>query len=678
MANDGDFNPGIIDWQGPSGLPEFELAAETEFAPAFEAALASHLREIESIAGSGEPPDFANVIEAQELAGKALSRLSALFWVRAGAHTSDTIRKVERDMAPLLSRHYSAIAQNAALFARVEALWEKRSDFTEEQQKVLEKYRRGFIRAGAALDDNGQKRLAVINERLSVLCTQFSQNVQEDEAEWCLLLISDDELSGLPNFLRDAMAEAARERGHESGNAVTLSRSIIEPFLSFSARRELRETAFAAWVSRGTGKRDNWPVIAEILALRGEKAGMLGYADYAAYKLEDTMAKSAGAVEDLLSAVWQKATAKAREEAGILSGLIAADGLNHPLEPWDWRYYAEKERTRAFEFSEAEIKPYFQLDMIIQAAFDVAGRLFGVTFHPRSDISAWHNDVRVFEMRDGDGNIGGFFFGDYFARPTKRSGAWMGGLQSAHRLDGGQLPFIYNIMNFARAAAGTPSLLSLDDARTLFHEFGHALHGLLSRATYPSVSGTSVARDFVELPSQLFEHWLFVPEILEKYAIHYRTGMPLPAQTIARIKAAEKFNTGFQTVEFTACAMVDMAYHMQGGEIAEPDEFEAATLSRLGMPDEIVMRHRSPHFAHIFAGDGYSAGYYAYMWSEVLDADAFRAFTETGNPFDPKTAALLHEHIYGAGGTVDPDKAYRAFRGRLPTPQAMMEGRGLV
>jgi peptidyl-dipeptidase Dcp len=679
MKPEGNFNPALIDWQGPFGLPDFSLVAETDFAPAFEAALADHLREIETIAGNANPPDFANAIEALELAGKPLSRVCALFWVRAGAHTSDIVRQVERDIAPALSRHYCAIAQNGALFARVEALWKRRSDggFSTEQLKVLEKHRRGFVHSGAALDEAGQRRLAAINEKLSVLCTQFGQNVQEDEAQWCLILSAEGELAGLPVFLREAMAEAARERGHVSGYAVTLSRSIIEPFLSFSARRDLRETAFSAWVSRGTGKRDNWPIIAEILKLRCEKAGILGYANYAAYKLEDTMAGTAGAVDELLSAVWRKSVAMAQDEAGILSGLIAADGLNHPLEPWDWRYYAEKERSRAFEFSEAEIKPYFQLDRIIDAAFDVAGRLFGATFHPRPDIGAWHKDVRAFEMRDSRDNVAGIFFGDYFARPTKRSGAWMSGLQTAHRIDGGQLPFIYNVMNFAKGAAGSPSLLSLDDARTLFHEFGHALHGLLSRATYPSVSGTSVARDFVELPSQLFEHWLFVPEILEKYAVHHRTGKPLPAETIARIKSAEKFNSGFQTVEFTACALVDMAYHTQS-EIPDPGEFEAATLTRLGMPAAIVMRHRSPHFAHIFAGDGYSAGYYAYMWSEVLDADAFRAFTETGNPFDPKTAARLLEHIYAAGGTLDPDKAYLAFRGRLPTPQAMMEGRGLA
>ena len=458
---------------------------------------------------------------------------------------------------------------------------------------------------------------------------------------------------------------------------------MIEPFLSFSSRRDLREKAFEAWVRRGQngGERDNVAVVREMLALRAEKASLLGYDSFAAYKLDDTMAKTPDNVNDLLMKVWNKARAKALEEASDLEGLMAEDGINGPIQPWDWRYYAEKLRERMFDFSEAELKPYLQLEKIIEACFDVATRLFGVTITELKGVAAYHPDVRVFEVRDEEGSLKALFLGDYFARPSKRSGAWMSSFQSQHKLPlksgaTGELPIVYNVCNFAKPAPGKPALLSIDDARTLFHEFGHGLHGMLSDVTYPSVAGTGVSRDFVELPSQLYEHWLTVPEILTRYAVHYETGEPMPKALLDKVLAARTFNAGFNTVEFTSSALVDMAFHTQG-PVEDPMAVQAKVLESIGMPSSIVMRHATPHFTHVFSGDGYSAGYYSYMWSEVLDADAFAAFEEAGNPFDPVMARKLKNNIYAVGGSIDPEATYIAFRGKLPDPQAMLKKKGL-
>jgi peptidyl-dipeptidase Dcp len=508
--------------------------------------------------------------------------------------------------------------------------------------------------------------------------------VLADEKEWVLYLDEGDALDGLPDFLKDAMAAAARERGHGGRYAVTLSRSIIEPFLTASARRDLREQAFRAWVARGEneGATDNRGIVKETLALRAEKAGLLGYANFAALKLDNTMAKTPEAVNGLLMQVWEKAVARAREEEAELAVLVAEEGRNHEVMPWDWRYYAEKQRSRKFNFSEAELKPYLQLEKIIEACFDVAERLFDIHAIEKKDVPAYHPDVRVFEIRDRNDKLVAMFLGDYFARSSKRSGAWMSSYQSQHRLplkNGtvGEIPIIYNVCNFAKPAEGKPALLSIDDARTLFHEFGHALHGMLSDVTYPSVSGTGVSRDFVELPSQLFEHWLTVPEILTRYAVHYQTGEAMPQALLDRVLAARTFNSGFATVEFTSSALVDMAFHTRG-PVDDPMAVQAEVLEKIGLPKSIVMRHATPHFQHVFSGDGYSAGYYSYMWSEVLDADAFAAFTETGDAFNPAMAERLKTYIYAVGGSVDPEDAYKAFRGKLPSPEAMLEKKGLA
>ncbi len=672
----------LTHWTGPLGLPDFPAIDDADFGPVFDAALTAHEAEIAAIAGNPEAATVTNTLEALELSGEALDRVSAIFWCRAGAHTSKDIQALERAIAPKMSRHFSALHMNAALFARIDALYRARDGLAldAETARVLEKTWKRFVKAGARLGEADKARLAAINERLASLGAQFGQNVLADEAGGALFLDEGDDLAGLPEFLRDAMAEAAAARGEAGRYAVTLSRSIVEPFLSFSARRDLREKAFSAFVRRGEngGESDNVAVVGETLALRAEKARLLGYDSYAALKLDDTMAKTPAAVLALLEPVWDKARAKAASDRDELRRLAAAAGDNAPLAAADWRYWQEKLRAEKYAFDEAELKPYLQLDRVIDACFDVAGRLFGLSFEEKAGIPAWHEDARVFEVKNADGSHRAVFVADYFSRPSKRSGAWMSALQGAYGLGKGASPIIYNVMNFARPPKGQPALLSMDEARTLFHEFGHALHGMLSEARWPSVSGTAVSRDFVELPSQLYEHWLTVPEILQKHAVHHATGAPMPAALVEKMLAAQTFNAGFATVEFAASALVDMAYHAQAEAPADPLAFEAETLARLGMPDEIAMRHRTPHFLHVFSGDGYSAGYYSYMWSEVLDADAFSAFEETGDVFDPATARKLRAHIYAAGGTKDPEELYRAFRGKMPSPEAMMEKRGLA
>ncbi|MES5100850.1 M3 family metallopeptidase [Agrobacterium sp. BA1120] len=686
MTSTATLYPSLTEWNGKNGLPRFEQVRDEDFAGAFDAALNAHDAEINEIAESAEAPSFANTIIALEIAGDALSRVSALFWNKAGAHTNPAIQALERDIAPKMSRHYSKISMNEALFKRVDTLWEKRDTLglTGEELRVLERHWKGFVRSGAKLAKDHQERLAAINEELAGLGAKFGQNVLADEKSWKLILSSDEELAGIPGFLRDAMQGSAREHGEDGKFAVTLSRSIIEPFLTFSERRDLREQAFKAWVARGEngGETDNRDTVKRTLELRDEKAKLLGYANFAAYKLDNTMAKTPEAVNGLLTQVWEKAVVRASEEEAELADLIRDEGKNHDVMPWDWRHYAEKLRAKKFNFSEAELKPYLQLEKIIEACFDVARRLFGIKAIELKDVTAYHPDVRTFEIRDDKGDLVAMFLADFFARPSKRSGAWMSSFQSQHKLPlkngtTGELPIIYNVCNFAKPSEGKPALLSLDDARTLFHEFGHALHGMLSNVTYPSVSGTGVSRDFVELPSQLYEHWLTVPEILEKYALHYETSAPMPKALLDKVLAAQTFNAGFNTIEFTSSAIVDMAFHTRGA-VADPMAVQAEVLASLDMPKSIVMRHATPHFQHVFSGDGYSAGYYSYMWSEVLDADAFAAFEETGDPFNADMARKLKDNIYSVGGSIDPEETYKAFRGKMPSPDAMLEKRGLV
>ncbi|MER8730252.1 M3 family metallopeptidase [Mesorhizobium sp. M0018] len=671
----------LTEWQGPLGLPDFARIGDGDFSPVFDAALKAHEAEIEAIAGNTGTPTIDNTLAALELAGEALDHVSSIFWCRAGAHTNEAIQALERDISPKMSRHFSAISMNERLFARIDDLYQRRETLKldAETLRVLEKTWKNFVRSGARLDAEGKKRLASINEELSSLGTNFGQNVLADERDWALFLDEAD-LAGLPEFLKSSMAEAAEMRGQKGHYAVTLSRSIYEPFSTFSERRDLRETAFRAFIMRGQngGATDNTEVVRDMLRLRAEKAKLLGYPSYAALKLDDTMAKTPEAVHALLDPVWEKAVEKAASDQAELQRLAAEAGSNEKFAAWDWRFYQEKLRAEKFAFDEAELKPYLQLDRIIDACFDVATRLFGISFEEKKGIATWHPDARVFVVKNADGSERGLFLADYFARPSKRSGAWMSALKSGYKLGDGSKPVIYNIMNFAKPPAGEAALLSVDEAKTLFHEFGHALHGMLTDVTWPSVAGTSVSRDFVELPSQLYEHWLTVPAVLEKHALHIKTGKPMPKALVDKMLAARTFGAGFATVEFTASALVDMAYHARPDAPEQALRFEAETLEKLDMPDTIAMRHRTPHFGHIFAGDGYSAGYYSYMWSEVLDADAFAAFEETGDPFNPALAERLRKNIYAAGGSKDPEELYTAFRGKMPSPEAMMAKRGLV
>jgi peptidyl-dipeptidase Dcp len=674
-------NPLLSEWSGALELPPFEAIKPGHFRPAFDRVLAEHRAEIDAIAADPAPPDFENTIAALERSGRALERVAGVFFVLAGADTSDEIEAVERDISPLLARHNNALYLNRDIYARIASLYVRRDvlSLDGEQARVLERYHTRFVRSGAALEQAAQDRLALINERLASLGTQFGQNVLADEKSFAMVLEESD-LAGLPDFARAAARAAADERGHPGKYVITLARSSIETFLQFSARRDLREKAFRAWIARGEngGATDNRALIAEMVALRAERARLLGFASFADYRLDDQMAKTPQAVRQLLDDVWGRALTKASGERDALQALIAEEGGNFALAPHDWRYYAEKLRKARYDLDEAEIKPYFQLEKIIEAAFETAHRLFGLSFK-RAEAPLYHSDARAWSVTDAQGHHVALFIGDYFARPSKHSGAWMTSLRDQEKLTGDIRPIILNICNFSKPAVGQPALLSFDDARTLFHEFGQALHGMLSDVTYPLIAGTAVPSDFVELPSQLYEHWLEVPEVLQKYALHARTGEPMPKALLDRLLATRTFNQGFATVEYTACALVDLDLHsLPDAEALDVAAFERKDLEHIAMPPEIVMRHRLPHFQHLFSGGGYAAGYYSYMWSEVLDADAFAAFEETGNAFDPATAKRLRDYVYSAGNRRDPADAYKAFRGRLPTVDALLKKRGLV
>ena len=677
-------NPLLGKWTTPFELPPFSRIKDHHFMPAFAAAMAEHTAEVEAIAGQKDAPTFDNTITALERAGWSLDRVADVFFNLSGSDTNPKQQEIEREIGPPLSNHSMAINQNAKLFKRVDTLMAKAAKLglTVEQARVLERYHRGFVNSGAKLGVRGKARLKAIAERETTLATQFGQNVLADEQAFVMVLDGEADLAGLSAELRAAAAHNADLLGHKGKHAVTLSRSSIEPFLQFSANRALREKAFRGWISRGAngGSTDNRAIIAEMLALRAESAHLLGFKCYAESSLEFSMAKTPAAVRGLLMATWAPAVARAAQERALLQDAVRAEGGNFKLAAWDWRYYAEKVRKAKFDLDEAEIKPYLQLDHVIEAAFDCAHRLFGLDFTARPDIAAYHDDVRAWDVTRKGQHVG-LFLGDYFARPSKRSGAWMSAFRSQNKLQqadrGGIRPIVVNVLNFAKAAPGKPALLSMDDARTLFHEFGHGLHGLLSDVTYPRVAGTSVARDFVELPSQLYEHWLTVPQVLKRFARHVETGKPMPARLLERLEAARKFNQGFHTVEYLASALVDLDLHtLEDAKGLDVDRFETDTLARLGMPTEIVMRHRIPHFQHIIGG--YAAGYYSYLWSEVLDADAFHAFGEAGGAFDRATAKRLYDYIYSAGGRQDPADAYVAFRGRLPSIDAMLEKRGLT
>jgi peptidyl-dipeptidase Dcp len=673
-------NPFSAPWNTPFAAPPFDLIETGHFKPAYADALAAHQAEVKAIAESADAPSFDNTIAALEQSGKALKRVDGVFNQLSSANTDEALQAVELEMAPIVTRHWNDIFLNPRLFSRIDTLFRTRDSLglTPEQLRVLERYHLDFVRSGAALSADERLRYAAITERLAVLGTQFGQNVLNDERD-SVLTLGEAEVAGLSDSAKAAAAQIARDRKINAPYAMTASRSSVEPVLQSGTDRTTREKAWRAFVKRGANgnANDNSKVIAETVALRAELAKLLGYPTYAHYKLSDTMAKTPEAARGLLEEVWGHGRRKALEDRDALQALADGEGAGLTIEPWDWRFYAEKLRLARYDFDANELKPYFELGKVVDAAFFTAEKLFGLTFIPRDDVAGYHPDVRVWEVQR-EGQTIGLFYGDYFARAGKRSGAWMTSFRDQHKLDGGQLPLIVNTCNFMKPPEGEPALLSLDEARTVFHEMGHGLHGLLSNVTYPRISGTSVVRDFVEFPSQVYEHWLDSDPVLARLT-HYKTGEPIPAALLERMRAARKAGQGFETVEFTSSALLDMDYHAAGlGPDGDVAAFEAEVLDDIGMPREIALRHASTHFLHIFSGDGYAAGYYSYMWSEVLDADGFAAFKEAGDPFDPATAERLYTYVYSAGGSRDYGEAYRLFRGRDPEIGGLLEGRGFV
>jgi peptidyl-dipeptidase Dcp len=676
-------NPLLDEWKAPYGLPPFSAIQPADFASAFGHAMAQHHTELNSIATQAEAPSFDNTVAAFDRSGRLLARIEATFHNLSASHTSAELQQVQREMAQPLAAHDNAVYMHAGLFARIDTLHAQRATLGlgAEQQRLLERFHLDFVRAGAMLAPEHKPRYAQIMQRLAQLTTQFGQNVLADETAFRLELKTAQDCAGLPDFLLAAARQAANERGL-SHPVITLSRSLVVPFLTFSDRRDLREHAWRAWTSRGehAGPTDNRPLVREILQLRAERARLHGHASYADFVLTDTMARDQAAVRGLLDDVWSRALVAVQRERRQLEALRIEAGEVGAIEAWDWRYWAEKVRQRTYAIDDAEVKPYFPLERMVAACFDTAQRLFGLRFTERPDIPLYHPDVKAYEVHDAEGQAVGLFLHDNFARPSKRSGAWMSAYRWQQRNGADARPVIVNNNNFAKGAPGEATLLGFDDVHTLFHEFGHGLHGLLSNVTYERLSGTQVLRDFVELPSQLFENWIDEPEVLQRHARHVATGEPMPLALVQRIKAAAQFGQGYETMRYTGSALTDMAVHALPLEQVpeDPVAFEAQVLRERGLPAGLGINHRFTHFQHLFAGSGYAAGYYVYLWAEVLDADAFDAFLETGDPFDGATALRLKRQVYSAGNSVEPGATFEAFRGRAPRVEAMLKKRGLL
>jgi peptidyl-dipeptidase Dcp len=673
-------NPLLVPWTGPhGGVPPLDQVKVEHFEPALEAGMAAQLEAIRKITSDPVPPTFENTIAALERSDRVLKPVVSLYGIWSSSMSSPEFQAVEREMAPRLAAFRDRIVQDEALFRRIAAVHEAReaAGLTAEQRRLAWLTHFTFARTGAKLDPAGKARLAEINQRLASLYTAFSQNVLADETDHVLFLEEKD-LAGLPDSVRSAAAAAAAERGKEGRWAILNTRSSMEPFLVYSERRDLREKVWRTYYSRGDNgdAKDNNRTIAEILALRAERAKLLGFETYAHWSLEDTMAKSPGRAMALMEAVWALAVARVKEEVAEMQAIADREGRGVRVEPWDYRYYAEKVRKARYDLDENEVKPHLQLEKLRDGMFWVAGEVFGLRFSPVEGVPVHHQDVVVYEVKDEAGKHVGLWYFDPWARPGKRSGAWMSAYRDQERFDGEVSTIVSNNSNFVKGGPGEPVLVSWDDATTMFHEFGHALHGLLSSVTYPSLSGTSVARDYVEFPSQILERWLTTPEVLSRFALHHRTGRPMPAELAQKIERASTFRQGFDTVEYLASALVDMKLHLAGGRPIDPDAFERETLAALGMPREVVMRHRTPQFTHVFDGEGYAAGYYSYLWSDVLAADAWEAFTGAGGPWDAAVAKRLRESVFSVGNTVDPADGYRAFRGRDATIDALMRKRG--
>jgi peptidyl-dipeptidase Dcp len=679
-----DTNPLLAKWEGPfGGVPPFDRVQIALFKPALEAAMAEQLAEIDGIAKNSAAPDFENTIAALERAGNTYDRVTTLYYIWASNMSTPEFQVVQREMAPRLAAFNDQITQNEALFKRIDAVYNSpaKAKLNPEQQRLAWLYYTNFVRAGARLQPEAKKRLSEINQKLAGLFTKFSQNVLAEETDQFIVLKSEDELAGLPQSLRDAAAAAAEQKKQPGSWVIINTRSSIDPFLTYSDRRDLREKAWRMFVNRGDngGEHDNNAIITEILQLRAERAKLLGYQTHAHWRLENSMAKTPERAMELMEAVWKPAVARVHEEVADMQALADKEGAKIRIEPWDYRYYMEKVRKAKFDLDQNEIKPYLQLERLREGIFWVAGELFNFNFTPVTNVPVAHPDIRVWEVTDKTSkrHIGLWYF-DPYARPGKRSGAWMNAYRSQERIDREITTIVSNNSNFVKGKPGEPVLISWDDATTMFHEFGHALHGLNSNVTYPSLSGTAVPRDYVEFPSQLLEHWLSTPEVLQRFALHYQTGKPIPQPLVDKIMRSATFNQGFATVEYLSAALVDMKLHLAGERKIDPDAFERETLAQLGMPKEIVMRHRTPQFLHVFASDGYSAGYYSYLWSDVITADAFGAFTEGKGAYDRAVADRLRKFVFSVGNTVDPADAYRSFRGRDPKIDALMKKRGFT
>ena len=677
-----DENPLLAKWEGPyGGVPPFDRVQIPLFKPALEAAMAEQLGEVQRIANDPAPANFENTIAALERAGGTLDRVSTLYGVWGSTMSSPEYQVVQREMAPRLAAFNDQITQNEALFKRIEAVYNSpaKAKLNPEQQRLTWYYYTNFVRAGARLDAPAKKRLSEINQQLAGLFTRFGQNVLAEETNQFLVLKGEAELAGLPQSLRDAAAAAAESKKQPGTWVIMNTRSSVDPFLTYSDRRDLREKVWRMFVNRGDngGENDNNAIITQILQLRAERAKLLGFPTHAHWRLENSMAKTPEKAMELMEAVWKPAVARVHEEVADMQALADKEGAKIKIEPWDYRYYMEKVRKAKYDLDQNEVKPYLQLEKLREGIFWVAGELFNFNFTPVTNVPVAHPDIRVWEVTDKTTkkHIGLWYF-DPYARAGKRSGAWMNAYRTQERVNGEITTIVSNNANFVKGKAGEPVLISWDDATTMFHEFGHALHGLNSNVTYPSLSGTAVPRDYVEFPSQLLEHWLATPEVLQRFALHYQTGKPIPQELVDKIKRSATFNQGFATVEYLSAALVDMKLHLAGDRKIDPDAFERETLAQLGMPKEIVMRHRTPQFLHVFSSDGYSAGYYSYLWSDVITADAFGAFTEGKGPYDKAVAERLRKNIFSVGNTIDPAEAYRAFRGRDPKIDALMQKRG--
>lgn len=676
-------NPLLAEWTGPyGGIPPFDKVRVSDFKPALEAAMAEHLAEIDKIANDKESPTFENTIVALEKAGAQLDRVSTVYGIWSSNMNSDEFSAVEAEMDPKLAAHYDKVTQNTALFKRIETVYnneQKKKEARGEKFRLIWLDYTDFVRRGAKLGPAEKVRLSEINQKLAGLFTKFSQNLLGDETKTYLTIDSSSDLAGLPRSVIDSAAQAAGAKGLRGKWVIRNTRSSIDPFLTYSENRGLRQKAWKMFIDRGDNgdERDNNSSITQILQLRAERAKLLGYETHAHWRLEPQMAKTPETAMTLMEAVWPAAVDRVHEEVADMQAYADKENAGITIEPWDYRYYMEKVRKEKYDLDQNEVKPYLQLDKIREAMFWVAGELFNFDFKQVNNVPVYNPDVTVYEVTDKTtGKLIGLWYFDPYARDGKRSGAWMNAYRNQSRVSGDVKTIVSNNANFVKGRPGEPLLISWDDATTMFHEFGHALHGLSSNVTYPSLSGTNVARDYVEFPSQLMEHWVSTPEVLQRFALHYRTGKPIPQSLVDKINKAATFNQGFATVEYLASALVDMKLHLAGAQTIDPDKFERETLAKLGMPKEIVMRHRTPQFGHVLSSDGYSAGYYSYLWSDVLTADAFGAFTEAGGPYDKTVAKRLKDTIFSIGNTIDPAEAYRNFRGRDPRVEALMKKRG--